>query len=149
MNLNSFRILTPSPSESTCGTWFFLLSCTIDVSRIPCTSLQPVYNDCPNIYWNFKERMVRSLLFIFGRKGFLNVTIFGTGASSIREATPFATPTNFLPPSNPYCVSTVVEFLITHINKLYDYNTASVCVLSTSPCWAVSKSGDNRLFRYA
>ena len=78
--------------------------------------------------------MKDSLLFIFGCKGFLNVTIFGTGASSIREATPFATPTHFLPPGNPYCVSTVVEFLITYINKLYDYNTASVCVLSTSPC---------------
>ena len=126
-----------------------------------------------NISWNFKERMVHKLPFssdfqwflqipardlcrrkiVFSSfsvvKDFWNVTIFGTGASSIREATPFATPTHFLPPGNPYCVSTVVEFLITYINKLYDYNTASVCVLSTSPCWAVSKSGDNRLFRSA
>ena len=70
-------------------------------------------------------------------KDFWNVTIFGTGASSIREATPFATPTHFLPPGNPYCVSTVVEFLITYINKLYDYNTDSLWVFFTSPCWAV------------
>ena len=126
-----------------------------------------------NISWNFKERMVHKLsfflgfsvalanscrgslqkkdrrLFIFGCKGLWNVTIFGTRASCIREATPFATPTHFLPPGNPYCVSTVVEFLITYINKRYDYNTDSVWILSTSPCWAVSKSGDNRLFRYA
>ena len=131
-----------------------------------------------NISWNFKERMVhinslfssdfqwlfqipagdlcrRKIVFSSFAvvKDFWNVTIFGTGASSIPEsdpeATPFATPTHFLPPGNPYCVSTVVEFLITYINKLYDYNTDSVCALSTSPCWAVSKSGDNRVFRYA
>ena len=127
-----------------------------------------------NISWNFKERMVHklpfflefsvvlanscrgslqkkdSLAFIFGCKGFLKCNyIFGTGASSIREATPLATSTHFLPPGNPYCVSTVVEFLITYINKLYDYNTDSLCVFFTSPCWGVSKSGDNRLFRYA
>ena len=49
-------------------------------------------------------------------KDFWNVTIFGTGASSIPEATPFATPTHLLPPGNPYCVSTVVEFLVTSTN---------------------------------
>ena len=54
-------------------------------------------------------------------------------ASSIREATPFATPMHFLPPVNLYRVGTVyhiLEFLITYVNKPYDYVTDSVCVLS-------------------
>ena len=104
-----------------------------------------------NISSNFKERMVHKLSFflrfsvvlanscrgslqkkiVFSSfsvvKDFLNVTIFGTGASSIREATPFATPTHFVPPGNPYCVSTVVGFLITYINN-FTTTTPPQCV---------------------
>ena len=67
-----------------------------------------------------------SLLFIFGYKGFLKCNYFRDWCIIYSRGNSFRNSTHFLPPGNPYCVSTVVEFLITYINKLYDYNTDSL-----------------------